>query len=330
MKAMVMVFGEGEASLEWRDVPEPVPGRDEVLVRVHASSVNRADIYQRQGLYPISRSGDPDKPVIAGLELAGEVVAVGEGVQNLKPGDRVMAMCPGGYAEFAIVDHRIALKVPEVLRWEEAAAVPVAYMTEHNALVTNAELQTGESVLINAASSGVGVAGVQIARLFGAGPIIGITGDDRKAERLMGIGLDACINYRREGFTSAVLDATDKKGVDIVIDHVGAPFLQNSLRCMALKGRLVSVGRLGGQFAELDLDFLALRRLRIIGVTFRTRTQEERSQIARRFEVEVLPAIADGRIRPVVDRVFSLREAAAAQEYVASNAQVGKVVLRHG
>lgn len=326
---MVLGFREGAASLEWQDVPEPVPGRDEVLIRVRASSINRADIYQRQGLYPISRTGEPERPVIAGLELAGEVAALGQGVQNFRIGDRVMAMSQGGYADFAIADYRVLLKVPEILSWQEAAAVPVAYMTEHNALVTNAGLQAGESVLINAASSGVGVAGIQIARLFGAGRIIGITGDHRKVDRLMELGLDTCINYRQEDLSSAVLNATDTNGADIVIDHVGAPFLENNLRCMALKGRLVSVGRLGGQFAQLDLDFLALRRLRIIGVTFRTRTQEERAQIARRFEAEVLPVIADGRIRPVIDRVFSLRDAARAQEYVASNAQVGKVVLIH-
>ncbi len=330
MKAMVMIFGEGEARLDWRDVPDPVPGPGEVLIKVCASAVNRADIYQRQGEYPISKSGGADEPVIAGLELAGEIVALGQGVESLTVGERVMGMCPGSYAEFATTDQRLAMKVPDNLSWEEAAAVPVAYMTEHNALITNGQLQAGDTVLINAASSGVGVAAIQIARLFGAAPVIGMTGNDKKRKRLTEIGLDICINYRLGDFCEAVLDATDQNGVDLIIDHVGAPFFERNLKCMALKGRLVSVGRLVGQFAELDLDFLALRRLKIIGVTFRTRTIEERSQIARRFETEVLPAITDGSIRPVIDRTFPLQEAVAAQDYLVSNAQVGKVVLTYG
>jgi NADPH2:quinone reductase len=327
MKAMVLVFGKKEAHLEWTDVPQPTPLPGEILIKVRASSVNRADIYQRQGGYPVSTSGGPDKPVIAGLELAGEVAGIGDGVEDFAVGDRVMAMCPGAYAEYATIDHRLAIEVPKGLSWEEAAAVPVAYMTEHNALITNGRFQTGESVLINAASSGVGIAAIQIARLFGAGPIIGMTGSAGKVDSLTALGLDVCINYRKEDFIEAVLRATDNKGVDLVIDHVGAPFLEKNLRCMALKGRLVSVGRLGGKIENLDLDFVALRRLRIIGVTFRTRTVEERIQIVRRFQTEVLLAIADGRIRPVIDRTFPLREAMVAQEYVTTNAHFGKVVL---
>lgn len=327
MKAMVMVFGQGEARLDWRDVPDPVPGQGEVLIRVRATTVNRADIYQRQGAYPVAKREDTQSLVIAGLEAAGEVVEVGEGVTGLKAGDRVMGMCSGGYAEFTVMDSRLAVKVPEGLSWEEAAAVPVAYMTEHNALVTNGLLKAGESVLINAASSGVGVAAIQIARLFGANPVIGVSGSADKFDRLKEVGLDLCINYHEEDFSKAVLRLTEGKGVNLVIDHVGAPFLQGNFQCMALKGRLVSVGRLGGQYANLDLDFIALRRLHIIGVTFRTRTIEERAEIAHRFAADVLPAITDGRIRPVIDRAFPLHDAVEAQEYLVSDVQVGKVVL---
>jgi NADPH:quinone reductase-like Zn-dependent oxidoreductase len=219
------------------------------------------------------------------------------------------------------------VKVPDCLNWQEAAAVPVAYMTEHDALITNARLQAGESVLINAASSGVGVAAVQLAKLFGARPVIGVSGDADKLERLKPLGIDHGINYRRENFADAVLKLTDGKGVNIILDHVGASQFQDNLRCMALRGRLVSVGRLGGNNGEINLDYLALRRLQLIGVTFRTRTMDERAEIARRFTTDVLPALADGRLKPVIDKVFPLKDALAAQDYLASNALLGKVIL---
>jgi NADPH:quinone reductase-like Zn-dependent oxidoreductase len=252
---------------------------------------------------------------------------MGSEVSGFAIGDRVMAMCAGGYAELATVEHRLAVRVPERLSWEAAAAIPVAYMTEHDALITNAGLQAGESVLINAASSGVGVAAIQIARFWGARPVFGTSGAPAKLAALAELGLDRGINYHTENFADAVLAATDGKGVDVIIDHVGSPYLADNLRCLALRGRLVSVGRLGGRAGELDLDLLALKRLRLIGVTFRTRTLDERIAIAQRFATDLLPALADGRLRPLIDRVFPLREALAAQAYMASNAQIGKIVL---
>jgi NADPH2:quinone reductase len=329
MKAVVIVpnpAGKG-GTLEWRDVPDPQPQPGQLLIRVKASALNRADLYQRLGAYPTAMSGSANTLTIAGLECAGEVVNAGAGVSGFSIGDRVMSMCFGGYAEYVVVDHRIAVHVPERLSWQEAAAIPVSYMTEHDAIVTNARLQPGESVLINAASSGVGVPAIQLAKLFGAKPIIGVSGDLAKLERLKPIGIDHGVNYREENFADAVLKLTDGKGVDIVIDHVGASQFQDNVRCMALRGRLVSVGRLGGNNSEINLDFLALRRLQLIGVTFRTRTMEERAEIAKRFTTDVLPALADGRLRPVLDREFPLKEALAAQEYLASNAQLGKVTL---
>jgi len=217
--------------------------------------------------------------------------------------------------------------VPERLSWQQAAAIPVAYMTEHDALITNAQLQAGESVLVNAASSGVGVAALQLAKLFSAKPIIGVSGDSAKLEKLKPLGMDIGVNYRAENFADATLQHTEGKGVDIIIDHVGASQFQDNVRCLALKGRLVSVGRLGGNNSEINLDFLALRRLQLIGVTFRTRTMEERAEIARRFTVAVLPALADGRLKPVIDKIFPLKDALAAQDYLASNAVLGKIIL---
>lgn len=329
MKAMVIVpdpKGKG-GTLDWRDVPDPQPQPRQLLIRVKASALNRADLYQRQGAYPSAMPGATSSLTIAGLECAGEVAGLGPGVSGFSLGDRVMTMCFGGYAEYVVVDHRIAVRAPERLSWQEAAAIPVSYMTEHDAIVTNARLQPGESILINAASSGVGVPAVQLAKLFGANPIIGTGSVSAKLEVLKTIGINHGINYSEENFADAVLKLTDGKGVDIIIDHVGASQFQDNLRCMALRGRLVSVGRLGGNNSEINLDFLALRRLQLIGVTFRTRTIEERAEIARRFSVDVLPALADGRLRPIIDREFSLKDALAAQNYLASNAQLGKIVL---
>lgn len=327
MKAIVIVSREKGGTLELRDVPEPKPQPGQLLIRVKATALNRADLYQRQGSYPTSATGAAPTVTIAGLEAAGEVADLGEDVSGFAPGDRVMTMCFGGYAEYTTVDHRIAVKVPERLSWQEAAAIPVAYMTEHDALITNARLQAGESVLVNAASSGVGVAALQLATLFGAKPVIGVSGDSGKLEKLKSLGMDHAINYRAENFADSVLKLTSGKGVDIIVDHVGASQFQDNLRCLALRGRLVSVGRLGGNNSEINLDFLALRRLQLIGVTFRTRTMEERAEIARRFTVDVLPALADGRLKAVIDKVFPLKDALAAQDYLASNALLGKIIL---
>jgi NADPH:quinone reductase-like Zn-dependent oxidoreductase len=293
---------------------------------VKATALNRADLYQRQGLHP-TRTAPGSSLIIAGLEAAGEVAVLGEGVAGLKVGDRVMALCAGSFAEFVVFDHRLAVPIPKRLSWEEAATIPVSYNTEHDALVTNARLKPGESVLINAASSGVGVAAVQIAKLLGAKPVMGTGGSPEKLQALAKLGMDVGINYRTENFADAALAVTKGAGVNVIIDHVGAPFLKDHLRCMALEGRLVSVGRLAGRVGELDLDFLALRRLHLIGVTFRTRTLEERIGVTRACAADLLPAFADGRMKPVIHRVYPLHQALEAQAYMASNVQLGKIVL---
>jgi NADPH2:quinone reductase len=327
VKAIVIIPDGQSGTLEQREVPEPVPGPREVLIRVKATALNRADLAQRRGGYPAPRTGGESGLVIGGLEAAGEVVGMGPEVTGVATGARVMAMCSGGYAEYVTVDYRLALPVPERLNWQEAATIPVAYMTEHDALITNARLQAGESVLVNAASSGVGVAALQIAKLFGARPIIGTGGSPEKLAALAAFGMERGINYQQENVADAVLAATNGNGVDIVIDHVGAPLLQDHMRCMALKGRLIGVGRLGGRSTDIDLDLLALKRLQLIGVTFRTRTLDERIAIAQRCATDILPALADGRLRPLIDRTFPLDEALEAQGYMASNAHMCKIVL---
>jgi NADPH2:quinone reductase len=253
---------------------------------------------------------------------------MGKDVSGFSIGDRIMGTCTGGYAEFTTLDYRLAMRVPERLSWEEAGSIPVAYMTEYNALITNGRLQAGEAVLVHAASSGVGVAAIQIAKLYGAKPAIGTAGTAAKLAALRALGMDLGINYRNENFADAVLAATHGAGANLIIDHVGGPYLEENLRCMAVKGRLVSVGRLGGTTAQLDLELLALKRLQLIGVTFRTRTMDEKIAIAHGVINNLLPALADGRLKPVIDRVFPINQAAEAQAYMASNVQVGKIVLK--
>jgi NADPH:quinone reductase len=326
MKAMVIVQTKEGGKLELRDVPKPVPGPEELLVRVKAAGVNRADIYQVKGTYDPSKKAEGE--VIAGNEAAGEVEGIGKNVSGSKVGDRVMGMCRGGYAEYALLDYRMALPVPSGLSWEEAASISAAYMTEHNALVTLGRMQPGETVVINAASSGVGISAIQIAKVCGAKMVIGITGSPAKITALKAVGMDLGINYRTENFADTVLAATKGDGADIIIDHVGGPFLSDNLRCIAIKGRLVSVGRLGGTTAELDLELVAYKRLQLIGVTFRTRTMDERIAIAKGVAADLIPALADGRLKPVINRVFELRQAAEAHAYMESGAQIGKIILK--
>ena len=326
MKAMVIVQRKEGGALEFREVPEPEPNPDELLVRVKATSLNRADLYQIKGTY--DKTQRPADGVIAGLDAAGEVAGMGRDVCGFALGDRVMGICAGGYAEFVTLNQHLAMPVPSRLSWEEAATVPLAYMTEHNALITQAHLQVGETVLVNAASSGVGVAAIQIAKFHGARLVMGTASTPAKLAALKALNIDLAINHRSENFGDAVLAATDGAGADVIIDHVGGPYLKENLRCIAVKGRLVSVGRLGGTHAEIDLELLALKRIQMIGVTFRTRTLDEKIDIARGVVTDLLPAFENGRLKPVIDRVFTLRQAPEAQAYMASNTHIGKIVLK--
>lgn len=329
MKAMV-IRGAGEAAeLRLEDVPDPQPGPREVLVAVKAAALNRADLAHRAGHYR-QQSHAGDGPRIGGLEAAGEVISVGDRVTRFLPGDRVMSQCVGGYAELVTIDERLPIPVPDTLDWKVAAATPVGFVTAHDALSTNARIQPGETVLIQGAEGGVGLIAVQVARFLGAGKVFGTIGDERKFELSRSLGLDILIDYRREKVSDVVERHTAGRGVDIVIDHVGGPALAENVQALALRGRLVSVGRLGSLVGDLDLDLLALKRLHLIGVTFRTRTLDEFGECVRRAAEDLLPALADGRLKAIVDSVFPLEQAEAAQQRMADNQHVGKIVLSIG
>lgn len=308
-----------------RDVPTPEPKAGEIVVSVRATALNRYDVEFSKG--HIDPRLPKDTPVPLGLECAGEVAIVGPGVTRWRIGDRVMGRCWGSFAEYGVMKQGLAMEMPAELSWEEAATMHVLVIA-HDAIVTNGELRAGEAILVNAASSGIGMASLQMARLFKAGIIIGTTRAMNKVDRVAEAGLEDVQLIAADGFAEKIMDLTKGLGVNVVSDSVGGPVLHDTMRCMALLGRLVSIGRLGATVAQLDMDLLALRRLRLIGVTNRTRTLAEQEAMVDRFAITVIPALREQRLHPVIDRVFPFDRTAEALAVLAEGAQVGKIVLR--
>ncbi|MFN0096323.1 MAG: NAD(P)H-quinone oxidoreductase [Dehalococcoidia bacterium] len=325
MKAIVISKPGGTDVLEYRDLPDPVQGPEELLVRVRAAALNRADLLQRVGGYP--QPGPKPAFEIPGLEFAGEVVAIGERVTDFKPGDRVMGLLAGGgQAELVVTHQRLAMKVPDNLSWEEAGSTPEVYITAHDAL-RQCDLVAGESVLIHAVGSGVGVAAVQIAKVMGASLVLGTAGTDEKLDQAKALGMDAGANYKSGDWAPPILAATGGRGVDVLLDVIGADYWDRNLKVLALKGRMVIVGIMGGASTQANLGALLMKRASVRGTTLRARPLEEKAAATRAFEKSVLPHIASGRVKVVVDKAFPLAETAAAHDYLASNANFGKVVL---
>jgi NADPH:quinone reductase-like Zn-dependent oxidoreductase len=323
VKAVVIVPSNGDMTFQVREIPPPVAGPDDLLVAVKAAGLNRANLIRN---YPV-RTSRADGVMVAGGELAGEVIAVGSKATEFRIGDRVMGMAEGAFAEQAIVDHRLAMRVPAGMGWAEAGATPIVYCTAHDALLTNGELAPGETVLVNAASSGVGVAAIQIAKLKGAGLVVGTSGSAAKLARVREIGADLVIDYRQENFADAILAKTNKHGADVILDNVGRSMLADNIKVAAIKARMISVGRLGGNVDALDLDELARKRIRLIGVTFRTRSLDERIAVVRRFVDDCLGAVAKRQLWPIIDRTFPLDAVDQAMAHMRANAHFGKLAL---
>jgi NADPH2:quinone reductase len=325
MKAAVVVQDAAGKRLEIQDVPKPVPDETEVVVRVRAAGANRADLSMSVGHF--RGAGTALAAPVAGLEFAGEVTEVGTQVAGVKAGDRVMAMGQGAFAEFARIDHRLLIPVPETFSWEQAATAPVAFMTMHDAVVTNGRLQPGEAVLVQGVTSGVGLAAFQIARLKGAKPVIGTSTSDAKLATLKGMGLDLGLNSRTDDVVKQVMEATGGKGADVVIDMLGAPVVNQNMQAAAIKGRIVDVGRMGGLKGEIDLDLHSLRRISVIGVTFRTRSVEEIRTIIRLMVDDIWPAVTAGQVMLPIDKVFPLDRTVDAYAHMRANAHLGKIVI---
>jgi len=324
MRAIVIDAPGGPEVLQWREVPTPEPGRGEVRVRVRATAVNRADLLQRMGLYP----APPDAPQqIPGLEFAGEIDAVGAGVSAWKAGDRVFGLVGGGaYAEALVTHGDTVARMPDALSFTDAAAIPEAFITAWDAMVTQAGLGAGETVLVSAVGSGVGTAAVQIARALSARPL-GTARTASKLARASKLGMDRGFTVAGGKFADDVLRATGGRGVDVVLELVGGGYMAEDLLCAAPEGRIVLVGLMAGVRAELDLGLVLRKRLAIIGTQMRARPLGEKIEVTRTFARHVVPLVEAGRLVPVVERVMALPEAAAAHQAMASNEGFGKIVL---
>lgn len=324
MQAIVFDAFGGPEVLVSREVERPCVRPHDLLVANASIGVNRADISHRKGAYGRAHFGDSD---IMGLEIAGTVVELGSQVRGYAVGDRVMGIVGGGaYAEFSRIDHRMAIRVPPGLALADAGAVAEVFVTAHEALFHLARLQAGESVLIHAAAGGVGSAAVQLAHAAGARVFATAGGDKRHA--VHGFGADEVIDYRTEDFQAVVDQKTDGKGVDVVIDFIGAPYLERNVRSLAVGGRMVVVGLLGGtQGAALPLDALLYRHLQIFGTVMKSRPPEVKQAMTQRFAQRWLDALAAGAIRPVIDSTFALADAAEAHRRMESGESVGKILL---
>jgi NADPH:quinone reductase len=314
---------EGDkTALEFRDVPRPQPKRGEIVLRVHATSLNRGEFIADHGLH----SADAPKP--AGVEAAGEVHVIGEGVAGVKPGDRIMGRARGAFAEYALMDASQAIPVPERLSWEQAAAALIGFQTSYDILYPYGKLKPGEWLLVTGASAGVGVACIQTAKFIGA-KVIGTSGSAEKLAKLKTIGLDFGIHTRKADFAARVKEATDGKGANLIVNNVGGSVFAECVRSLAYRGRLATVGYIDGILkSEIDLEALHSNRLELFGVSNKRSTPAMRARTVRDFVRDVVPAFADGRIVPVIDRVFSFEDLPVAKQHMESNAHVGKIVVR--
>jgi NADPH2:quinone reductase len=321
MKAAVVTGG----GVEVREVQKPQPGPEQVLVRVRAAGLNRADLQVAAGR---SHGGIGGAGTVVGLEFAGEVEAVGSGVKAVKPGDRVMASGSGGYAEYAVADWGRVSPVPaNNMSWEQAATLPIALQTMHNALVTAGRLKAGETVMIQGASSGVGLMGLQIAKLKGARIVIGTSTNAARRARLGEFGADLAIDTTEPNWSEKVRAATGGKGVDLIVDQVSASVANENMKAAAILGRIVNVGRLGGFKGEFDFDLHALKRIDYIGVTFRTRSVQEVREIVQAMRADLWADVESGKLHLPIDRTFPLEQASEALAHMRANAHFGKIVL---
>jgi NADPH2:quinone reductase len=319
--------GGGPEVLVAQRGPVPAPRADEVLIRAMAIGVNRPDVAQRSGSYPPPPGASP----ILGLECAGEVVAVGAAVRRWKPGDRVTALTNGGaYAEYCAAPEAQALPWPAGYDAVQAAALPETYFTVWANLFGHGRLAAGETVLVHGGTSGIGVTAIQLAKAFGA-TVIATAGSAEKVAACLELGADAGVNYRSEDFVEAVKAATGGKGVDIVLDMVGAPYFARNIRCLKLDGRLVMIAFLDGHVVEsVDLRPIMVKRLTVTGSTMRPRTTAEKGALADALQAKVWPLLAEGRCAPRIFRTFPLAEAAAAHRLMESSAHIGKIMLTVG
>ena len=324
MQAVLVDEPGGPENLRLGEHEKPVPGDEELLVKVHATALNRADILQRKGQYPPPPHASP----LLGLEMAGLVEEVGDRCINWNEGDRVFGLLSGGgYAEYAVIHQDMAMAIPPDLPFVEAAAVPEVFLTAYQALHWLGDVQAGKHVLIHAGGSGVGTAAIQLTKEAGAHPYI--TASAPKHNRCRALGAELAVNYKEEGFVDPVLEATKGKGADIVLDFVGAPYFQDNVEVLAADGRLVLLATLGGdELASFNLRRLFAKRAHLIATTLRSRSQGYKIELSEDFAADVLPHFIDGTLEPVIDSVYDWSDVAEAHRRMEANENLGKIVLR--
>ena len=324
MKAITLRDFGGPEMMQYSAIDSPTPGAGQLLIRVHATSVNRPDVIQRQGNYP----PPPGDSEVLGLEVAGIVESVGDGITRFSPGDRVVALVGGGgYAEYTVALENHTMALADAISFEQAACICETYITAYLNLFLLGELQGKQCVLIHGGGGGVATSAIQLCRAFTPDTQILVTASTGKLERVREQGADHVIDYRAQVFADEVRRITDKRGVDVILDHIGAKYLQDNMKSLALAGTLMLIGVMGGIKAELNLASMMVKRQRIIGSVLRSRPVAEKAAIIAKFEAAVMPLIANGEITPLVDATFPLAEAAAAHTLMEQGGHFGKIVL---
>lgn len=324
MKAVLVREPGDSRVLKIGEYRTPQPTANEILVKVHATALNRADILQREGKYPPPK----DESEILGLEMSGEVVETGLEVQKWHPGDRVFGLLAGGgYAQYVVIHEDMALPIPENMTYEEAAAIPEAFLTAFQALQWLANLKSRESVLIHAGASGVGTAAIQIARQIGA--TIFVTASGHKHELCYKLGANKAVDYHEEDFEKIILRETYSQGVNVIVDVIGAPYLQKHLNLLSIDGRLVLLSMMGGVETEaLKISSILRKRLHIIGSTLRNRSLQYKIDLTRDFRLFAWNLLEQGALKPIIDTIFDWQEVAQAHEHMEANKNAGKIILR--
>jgi len=324
MRAVIAKEPGGPEQLEIGQVPDPVPDENEILVKVNAAALNRADIMQRKGKYPPPKGASE----ILGLEIAGEVYSMGRNVSKWKKGDKVFGLLSGGGdAQFAVINEMMANFIPAGLSFEEAAAIPEVFLTAYQALFRHSKLRMGENILIHAGASGVGTAAIQISKVIGGE--IYVTASKEKHDACLKMGAKAAIDYKTENFADRIMELTDGRGVDVIIDFIAGPYFIQNLKSLAVDGRLIMLATLGGtKFEHADIKHILGKRLTIIGSTLRSRTLDYKIELNKEFIDFAFEKFENGILKPVVDKVFDWKDIADAHRYMEKNKNIGKIVLK--
>ncbi len=323
MKSIIFEQPGDPEVLKLGETDKPVPGKNEILVKVHAAGINRADTLQRKGKYPPPIGASP----ILGLEIAGVVDEIGESVTKWKKGDKVFGLIPGGgYAEYAVINELMAMPVPDNLSFQEAVAIPEVFLTAYQALIWYGKLKNFESVLIHAGASGVGTAAIQIAKEIGAR--IFVTASQSKHKACINLGVEKAIDYKNEKFNEKILEYTNGKGADVIVDFIAGPYFKQNLDSLNVDGRLIVLATLGGgNVDEFDMRKILVKRLSIIGSTLRSRTLDYQIKLTNEFSSFALERFKDGKLKPVIDSIFEWNKAGEAHKYMEENKNTGKLIL---